>query len=380
MNRRRSPLHTVFIVLMMLGICLGGVWVAVTVGELPGMAAERFGPASPELSTFQHYRLAAQLLWQQVVLLSPADEDSEAVPFEITLGEDTSTIIQRLQEAGLIRDASAFRNYLIYRGYDTQLQAGQYSLSAALTPVEIAEALLDPTPNEVTFTILAGWRLEEIAASLPTSGLTITPQEFLQAASSVPAGYSFSEETPPGASLEGLLPPGTYTLQRSITVGELLDALLTVFDENVSEDIRQGLAQQGLTLYEGVILASVVQREAVLVEEQPTIASVFLNRLAIDMMMESDPTAQYALGYNGEQDSWWTNPLTQADLQVDSPYNTYLYPGLPPGPIAAPSLSALQAVAFPAQTPYYYFRAACDDSGRHNFATTFDEHLSNACE
>ena len=109
----------------------------------------------------------------------------------------------------------------------------------------------------------------------------------------------------------------------------------------------------------------------------PRIASVFLNRRAIGMKLDSDPTVQYALGFNN--DTWWTNPLSLADLQVDSPYNTYLNPGLPPGPICNPGLAALKAVAFPEQTPYFYFRAACDHSGRHLFAETFEQHKSNAC-
>lgn len=112
----------------------------------------------------------------------------------------------------------------------------------------------------------------------------------------------------------------------------------------------------------------------------PMIASVFINRLNIGMKLETDPTVQYSLGFNQAQNTWWTNPLSYSDLEIDSPFNTYIYAGLPPAPIANPSLTALQAVAFPAQTPYYYFRAACDNSGRHNFSQTYEEHLSNACQ
>ncbi|HEX7972766.1 MAG TPA: endolytic transglycosylase MltG, partial [Anaerolineales bacterium] len=131
--------------------------------------------------------------------------------------------------------------------------------------------------------------------------------------------------------------------------------------------------------YEGVILASMVQREAIVSQEMPLIASVFLNRQSANMKLDSDPTVQYALGYNPDQKTWWTNPLSLDNLQVDSPYNTYQRAGLPPGPISNPGLSALQAVAFPAKTPYYFFRAACDGSGRHTFAKTFEEHVKNAC-
>ncbi len=97
------------------------------------------------------------------------------------------------------------------------------------------------------------------------------------------------------------------------------------------------------------------------------------------MKLDSDPTVQYALGYNPQKNTWWTNPLSLADLKINSPYNTYLYPDLPPGPIANPELAALQAVAFPAESPYFYFRAACDGSGTHVFAVTFEEHVNNAC-
>jgi UPF0755 protein len=114
-------------------------------------------------------------------------------------------------------------------------------------------------------------------------------------------------------------------------------------------------------------------------EEQPMIASVFLNRLADGMKLDSDPTVQYALGFNLRQNTWWTNPLSTDDLGINSPYNTYQNTGLPPGPISNPSLSALRAVAYPADSPYYYFQAACDGSGRHEFARTYEEHLANSC-
>ena len=159
----------------------------------------------------------------------------------------------------------------------------------------------------------------------------------------------------------------------------MIESILQNFDANVDKSIREGFEHQGLTLLQGVTLASIVQREAVVEDEQPIIASVFFNRLKAGMKLESDPTVQYALGFNAIQQTWWTNPLSAADLKVDSAYNTYLYAGIPPGPISNPGLSALQAVAFPAQTPYYYFRARCDSSGRHNFATTLEEQLNNAC-
>ena len=147
----------------------------------------------------------------------------------------------------------------------------------------------------------------------------------------------------------------------------------------ITAEILSGFERQGLDIYEGITLASIVEREAVISDERDLIASVFINRLKIGMQLEADPTVQYALGKQIDG-SWWKAPLSFDDLDIDSPYNTYRYPGLPPGPIANPGLESIEAVAFPAQSAYLYFRAACDGSGRHNFSTTFEEHQQFACE
>jgi UPF0755 protein len=179
--------------------------------------------------------------------------------------------------------------------------------------------------------------------------------------------------------MEGFLFPGTYEFKRTTSARDVLITLVSRFDSQVSGEIRMAYQKQGLDLVQAVTLASFVQREAILAEEQPMIASVFLNRFRKGIKFDSDPTVQYAVGYNAVQKTWWTNPLSAKDLKIDSPYNTYIRTGFPPGPIASPSLNALRAVAYPAQTPYFYFRAKCDGSGAHAFSVTYDEHLKNAC-
>jgi len=161
---------------------------------------------------------------------------------------------------------------------------------------------------------------------------------------------------------------------------EVMDRLLVSFSQNLTGEIVDGFTRQGLTLTEGIKLASIIEKEAVIDDEKPLIASVFLNRLAQGMRLETDPTIQYALGFQTDVQTWWKSPLDVTDLSVDSPYNTYQVFGLPPSPICNPGLTSLMAAAFPAETPYYYFRAACDGSGRHSFAITFEEHLNNGCE
>lgn len=378
-NRNKSSLiascFLPAIALMLLGLIYGLAQVA----SIPRRAVEIFGPASPRLSTIERFRLSAMLVWQADELTRPSQPFGQSQSFDIASGESIPSITQRLMQAGLIGSPSAFRSYLQYSGLDILIQAGSYSLSPGMTPLEIAQTLQDATPTQVTFVVLAGWRLEEIAGALPTSGLSITPQEFINTAYQPHPGHDFSSLIPSGSSVEGFLYPDAYVVERDISAAELIDMMLDRFDNQLSQEVRTGFNRQHLDLYEAVILASMIQREAILDEEQPTIASVFYNRLAAGMNLASDPTVQYAIGYNPEQQTWWTNPLTAQDLQIDSPFNTYIYPDLPPGPIANPGPSALRAAAFPAQTPYYYFRAACDGSNRHSFAATYQEHLDNAC-
>jgi UPF0755 protein len=352
------------------------VWLAVAI---PSQAAQQFGPPTPSLGTVQRLRCSFNLSMNAQELTGARGPAGVQQTVEIHLGDPVGTIVARLTQSGLIRNPDLFTDYLVYKGYDTRMQAGKYTLDASLSPVAIAAALVDTTPKDVDFGVLAGWRMEEIAAGLPTSGLSIAPDEFLQAAHNLDLAPGLKADLPSQASLEGFLLPGKYTFSRDTSAAELLAALTGQFQTQVTPGMRQGFEQQGLTLYQAVTLASLVEKEAVMQDEQPMIASVFYNRLASGMRLESDPTVQFALGNNPSGHTWWTNPLTAQDLQIDSPYNTYTYAGLPPGPIANPGISALTAVAAPAQTGYYYFRARCDGSHRHLFAATLDEHIQNAC-
>lgn len=378
MQHRSYGLRRLLVLFVVLICCsaLGGI--AWNIYNLPRRAAEVFGNASPALGQLDVYRYAAKLFLNKDRLLVAANPQGGKVPFEVQLGESIISLSYRLEQAGLINDRDAFRDYLIYSGLDYKVQAGRYELDPSMNSLEIAQRLLDPTPGEVEFNILPGWRTEEIAASLPTSGLSFSPQSFVEMVHS-PQGLPLPEELSNVPSLEGFLFPAVYRLPRDISLEQFLAVLTGEFVKEVTPDMRERYAQHGLSLQEAVTLASIVQREAVIAEEQPIIASVFLNRLAVGMRLESDPTAQYALGYNPTQKTWWTNPLTLSDLQVDSPYNTYQYPGLPPGAICNPGYNALHAVAYPANTTYYYFRSRCDRSGYHEFAETYEEHLSNAC-
>jgi len=159
-------------------------------------------------------------------------------------------------------------------------------------------------------------------------------------------------------------------------VYDLLDRMLANFSQKVTPEIHQGLAAQGLTFYEGMVLASIVEREAVREDERALIAGVYYNRLRDGWPLSADPTVQYALGYRADQGTWWKRQLFFSDLDVVSPYNTYRVQGLPPAPIASPGLRSLAAVAQPAQTDYYFFMVDCTkNDSSHVFSRNEAEHL-----
>ena len=368
----RKLLPSIILSIILVCICLFIAFITI-----PSQATRIYGQPAAWLTISQRVKYSASLLWYDGLLTRPLDANGLEQLFSVAPDESVYSISDHLQVVGLIGDAEAFRVYLIYSGLDTSIQAGEYKLSPAMSAIDIAHKLQDATSSEVRFVVLPGWRMEELAASLPTSGLSITTEDFFNAVSNPPQDFDFLS----GAiSAEGFLYPDSYIFPRQITADELVDELVRHFALRLPRDMQLAYENQGLTVYQAVTLASIVQREAVHAEESLLIASVYLNRLRIGMKLEADPTVQYAIGYNSTQGTWWTNPLSAVDLRFDSPFNTYVYPGLPPTPISNPGLDALNAVAFPAETPYYFFRAKCDSSGYHFFAVTFEEHLGNGCQ
>lgn len=348
-----------------------------SLGYAPARASLLYGSPASHLSLAERVEYAARLLARGDALATPLDPNGTEQIFTIASGESAVSVAERLQQANIISNSQAFLDYLVYTGLDRTLQSGDYVISPALSIIEVARQMQDSTPADVAFVILAGWRMEEIAASLPTSGLEISPAKFLYAAKTPPPVLTLEVDS---ASMEGFFFPASYILPRNASSQQALEIIARNFVLHITKEMRAGFAAQGLNLYQAVILASIVERESIQTDEQALIASVFLNRLKIGMTLGSDPTVQYALGYDSATQTWWKNPLSLEDLKFDSPHNTYIHAGLPPAPIANPSLSALQAVAFPQNSSYYYFRARCDNSGYHFFAVTMEEHIANGCE
>ena len=373
----RSSLFPKFlvIVLVILLVALIGTLIGA-----PAVAAKSFGPADRSLNPILRAHYAITLLRAKDELLTSAQETNSPRKFSIEPDESVEALCRRLEDEAYTSSGALFCTYLVYSGLDRKIQSGTFTLKPELSSIEIAQTITNPEARDIAFYIYPGWRLEEIAASIDLCGFEFSGKAFLDYAYAPPEDVRTQLQLPAEASLEGYLYPDEYSLEPHIDLESTVEVFLSNFRAHMqSPELLAGIAAQNLSFHEALTLASIIERETRADEEKATIASVFYNRIAEGMRLQTDPTVQYALGFDEKEQTWWKTQLTEADLQVDSPYNTYLYAGLPPGPIANPSLTSLEAVAYPAQTPYFYFRAKCDGSGTHAFSVTYEEHLNNAC-
>jgi UPF0755 protein len=293
--------------------------------------------------------------------------------FTIDQGESVASIAARLEQHRLINSATLFRIDLKLRGAEERIKAGDFQLSAGMTPQQIIEAITTaPSATMVQVLIPEGWRIGQIADKLAELDL-VDRDRFISLTMTGTFQYDFLPDRPAGGEIEGYLFPDTYGFPRHGTDREqrVLDIMLTNFGQRVTPEMRKDATATGYTLHQIVTLASIVEREAQLDSERARIAGVFYNRLKAGMKLDADPTTQYALGHEGD---WW--PYLRLDPNtVDNPYNTYIHTGLPPGPIANPGLASIEAAIHPERNDYFYF-VACGD-GAHAFATTLDEHERN---
>lgn len=282
-------------------------------------------------------------------------KDTTPVSFTIHAGDGVRAIAANLSENGLIRSPTAFFILVKWMGIEKNLQAGDFRLNRAMDGKTIALSLTHGY-QDVWITTLEGWRDEEIAQEL-SKNLDIPTTVFLKAARE---GYMF---------------PDTYRVPHDATAGAVVNMFRTTFDEKVTPAMREAFAKEGLTIDQAITLASIVEREGRTSSDRPVIAGILLKRFKAGWPLQADATLQYALGYQSAEKSWWKKYLTDADRAVESPYNTYLHTGLPPGPICNPGLSSITAVAYPTMTDYWYYLH--DPSGDVHYAKTIDEHNAN---
>ncbi len=288
--------------------------------------------------------------------LSPVSKDTTEKRVVIEKGKNVKDIAAILKKENLIRSELAFNLYIRTQNLASKLSAGTFKFSPSLSTPEIVK-ILSGKPNETWVTLIEGWRVEEMAEEL-SEKLKVKSVKFIELAKE---GYMF---------------PDTYLFAPDASADQVTKRLRDTFDLKFSNDLKNKIKLLGLTEDEGVILASIVEREARSDKARTEIASILLKRFKIGMGLNADATLQYALGYQEGEKSWWKRYLSKEDKKVDSPYNTYLYRGLPPKPICNPGLSSITAVANAnPNTPYLYYYH--DSKGNSHYGKTLEEHLEN---
>jgi UPF0755 protein len=294
----------------------------------------------------------------------------EEVFVDIPMGTAQLQIGRRLVEAGIVRNDFTFRAAVWWTRRSGMLKAGEYRFDRPLSSVEVVEKIARGEVYAHRMTFREGLTIEDKAAIYEASGFG-PASAFVEAARNASLIHDLDPDAP---DLEGYLFPETYALPRGTPATRLVSMMVGRFRAVYTEDLRAAAAAQGLTTRQVVTLASIVEKEAGLAEERPLVAAVFRNRMRIGMRMQADPTVIYALQRAGR----WDGNIRRQDLQFDSPYNTYRYSGLPPGPIAAPGRRSIEAVLAPAEVRYLYFVSRND--GSHVFAETYAEHNRNVYE
>jgi len=294
-------------------------------------------------------------IWWQRGLTAVNLSDNSTKFFIIKNGEGVREVANNLKTNGLIKDPIVFFLLTKTEGIDKKIQAGNFRLSPSMNAQEIASNLTHGT-LDIWITIPEGLRATEVAEILKDKV----------------SGFNDTWTTQLVAN-EGYLFPDTYSVPRDANIDLILSLMKNNFQKKF--DSVKNSKTTTLTDVQTIVIASIIEREAVFAEDRPIVASVFINRLNLGMALGSDPTVQYAVGYQADTKSWWKKDLTVDDLVVDSPYNTRKNAGLPPTPISNPGLSSIEAALAPAKTDYIYFYS--DKQGHLHFAKTIAGHNAN---
>ena len=301
-------------------------------------------------------------------ILTPISTEDKQVYFVIESGQGFNQISNNLKAAGLIKNQLIFETYVWLIDQEGAFIAGEHQLNKKMTSRQLVRTLTSGSTvdSEIKITILEGWRSDQIGEYLASRGLA-TKEEFLAAIALErwQADYDFLADVETD-KVEGFLFPDTYRVFADASVDQIIAKMLANFDQRLGDDLLAEIDRQGKTVFETVNLASIVQKESP-IDDMPMVADVFLKRLEAGIGLQSDATINYITGKKDLRP-------TLADLEIDSPYNTYKYRGLPPGPIASPGLAAIKAVVYPQANDYYYF---LNSDGQTYFARTYQEHLEN---
>lgn len=316
--------------------------------------------------------VAALFAWYQTAL-GARSRNQETQSIAIETGTKTDDILDELEEKKIIKSPLAVKIYL-YGHSDLKLQAGVYEFEPNTSTRQVIAAIAQGETNsqEVKILFREGLTIKEMQAELTKKGyLTDNSFEVLANTSikNLPPAlkdYSFLKDVPQTATLEGYLFPDTYRLFKDFTAQDLVAKMLSNFEAKLTADLRSGIANSGHSLSKVMTMASLVEKEVRTEEDMKIVAGLFWDRITVGQALQSCASLAYILGVRKVQYSY-------EDTQVKSPYNTYLHPGLPPGPISNPGLRAIQATIYPTKTDYNYFLSR-PDTGETVFSTTLDEH------
>lgn len=285
--------------------------------------------------------------------------------FVISKGEDLSSIAQRLKKDNLIKNSLAFKTFVLAKGLSSQIQAGDFRVNSSWTVEEVTYLLTHGT-LDIWLTFPEGWRREEYSRRLAANLENFSYPQFLE----------LTEE------MEGYLFPDTYLIPKDASSSSVVKILTNNFERKYSLELQLAAKKKGLTKHQVTTLASIIERESGSDKDSPIIAGILLKRWQEHWPLQVDATVQYLIatrnnsGAKQWQDlDWWPSKLTKADLEIDSPYNSYQYKKLPPGPICNPGLSSIKAVIYPQETDYWFYLS--DKRGRMHYAKTNEEHNQN---
>jgi len=295
--------------------------------------------------------------------------EANAKEIVIPKGSTVKSISKILKDENMIKDSFVFELYCKINEKSDKIKAGKYRISNSMEVPEIVEVLVSGKAliDTVRFTIPEGYNLAQIVDKINSLGV-VSSESINEALKAGRYEYEFIEQIPDRENkLEGYLFPDTYEIYRDTTAEAIIKKLLGRFDDVFTEEFRKRAEELNMSIDQVVTLASIIEREARLDKERKTISGVFHNRLKKKMLLQSCATVQYLLKEPKEE-------LLYEDLEIDSPYNTYKYAGLPPGPIASPGLASIEAALYPEDTDLLYFFAL--DDGSHVFTKTYNEHIN----
>lgn len=291
----------------------------------------------------------------------PADAQAEEKIMVVMSGQDLGALSGHLASERIISHPAKFKLFARIKGYDKKIKAGEYTLSASMSPAKILQTIVNGKVRLYRITIPEGYNLKQISKVIEESGLG-SESEFLKMTSD---SVLLKQKGIEGKTFEGYLFPDTYYFPKGIRIEEIISTMVSRFWSVYTSQWQQRTSDLGLSVHEVVTLASIIEKETGDPSERPVISSVFHNRMKKRMRLESDPTVIYGIeGFDGN--------ITRTHLSTPTPYNTYTQRGLPPGPIANPGKASIEAALYPADSSYIYFVAKGD--GTHQFSTNIKEH------